>query len=406
MGSKRTIKTGRIDSLGREIKVSGNTNDHPTHDHVTINELRDDFNSTCEVGKTYSSDLFDPELLEHHVKNGDVIKQSSGDGYSIYNYSQSTVYERKWDEVTLQTRGLILDDETGEVMARPFAKFFNHNQVEVADIPLDAEVEITDKMDGSLIIPFRDRDGNMRTCTKGSFHSDQAQYMHNVLLDNNIEEMPEHITPLFEGIYPENRIVLDYGDTIDAFLLGGVNKKTGKVISVNDKVFDFYEGGKTHTFDGTSLEDAFRMKPRDNAEGVIVRDINTDNMMKIKQDDYIAIHRIVTNITVQKVNKALAEGTFDHMLDTIPDEFYDVVHKYADQNKALYDEVIKELDMNKDFVYSHVDNPEDRKEIAVFINKNETIPNNIKGKLMNYMFNGANNPKFQRSIYRDIKKHL
>ena len=42
----------------------------------------------------------------------------------IYNYSPKVQYEKLWNEVTLKTRGLILDAQMNFV-ARPFGKFFN-----------------------------------------------------------------------------------------------------------------------------------------------------------------------------------------------------------------------------------------------------------------------------------------
>lgn len=44
---------------------------------------------------------------------------------TIWNYTEKVQYEKLWDEVTLACRGLVTMDETGEVVARPFKKFFN-----------------------------------------------------------------------------------------------------------------------------------------------------------------------------------------------------------------------------------------------------------------------------------------
>lgn len=49
--------------------------------------------------------------LEAAVENGDVTKRSHPDlPLFIYNYSPEVQYSKKWNSVTLNCRGLILDD--------------------------------------------------------------------------------------------------------------------------------------------------------------------------------------------------------------------------------------------------------------------------------------------------------
>ena len=65
------------------------------------------------------------DILEKYVAEGWLISQVHPTiPLTIYNYSQATQYEAHWDEVTLQCRGLVVDD-MGTIVARPFKKFFN-----------------------------------------------------------------------------------------------------------------------------------------------------------------------------------------------------------------------------------------------------------------------------------------
>lgn len=41
----------------------------------------------------------------------------------IYNYSPTVQYDKLWNEITIQTRGLILDNDMN-IVAKPFKKFF------------------------------------------------------------------------------------------------------------------------------------------------------------------------------------------------------------------------------------------------------------------------------------------
>jgi len=62
--------------------------------------------------------------LQEYEKEGWLISQSHPTlPLTIWNYSRTTQFEGKWDEITIMCRGLVTDDETGEVVARPFKKF-------------------------------------------------------------------------------------------------------------------------------------------------------------------------------------------------------------------------------------------------------------------------------------------
>ena len=65
------------------------------------------------------------EVLNRYHEEGLVYKQVHPTlPLTIWNYSEKVQYENLWDDVTLQTRGLVTDDK-GNVVARPFKKFFN-----------------------------------------------------------------------------------------------------------------------------------------------------------------------------------------------------------------------------------------------------------------------------------------
>lgn len=71
----------------------------------------------------------DIEKIDSLIKDGYIIKGEHPSGeLFIYNYSQKTVYENYWTDYTLQCRGLIADKE-GNIVARPFPKFFNLEQM-------------------------------------------------------------------------------------------------------------------------------------------------------------------------------------------------------------------------------------------------------------------------------------
>ena len=71
------------------------------------------------------------DILNQYVNEGWVVVNDHPSlPLSIYNYSRKTQYDGKWDDVTLQCRGLIVDKSTGKILVRPFKKFFNYEELE------------------------------------------------------------------------------------------------------------------------------------------------------------------------------------------------------------------------------------------------------------------------------------
>jgi len=62
---------------------------------------------------------------------------------TIWNYTPEVQYGEKWDEVTLACRGLVTDNE-GNIVARPFKKFFN---IEENKHTPTQDFEVFEKMD-------------------------------------------------------------------------------------------------------------------------------------------------------------------------------------------------------------------------------------------------------------------
>lgn len=250
---------------------------------------------------------------------------------AILNYTEACVYDRAWTTTTLACRGLIYRTDTGEVIARPFAKFFNYGQTEAPSLDLAEPAVVTDKADGSLGILYPLPSGGWAIATRGSFTSDQAAHATTVLAEEYADFKPEPgTTVLFEIVYPDNRIVLDYGQLDDLLLLGAVDIATGRVHDI-DEVED-WPGSSVTTFPAATLADALAMEPRPNAEGVVVRMRRSGAMVKLKQDDYVALHRIVTGLTARVVWQHLIDGKpLNDLITPLPDEFHEWVRDTANQ---------------------------------------------------------------------------
>jgi RNA ligase len=220
---------------------------------------------------------------------------------TIHNYTERAVFEREWNAATRACRGLVVDDD-GLVRARPWRKFFNHREPGAPEPGPDEPVVVTDKIDGSLGVVFPSGDG-WAVATRGSFVSDQAVHA-TALWEREYAPRftpPAGVTVLVEIVHPANRIVLDYGDRDELVLLGGVDVTTGRSVEVTG-----WPGPVTQRFPYPTFADALAAPPRPGAEGLVLYVPRLDERIKLKQADYVTLHRLIFGLTTRRVWERLA----------------------------------------------------------------------------------------------------
>lgn len=192
------------------------------------------------------------------------------------------------------------------------------------------EFEVFEKMDGSLGIVFK-YNGEVIYATRGSFTSGQAMWMANYGKEYNFQDiLVEGHTYLFEIIYPENRIVVDYGNQERLVLLGIIKTDNGEEIPYDDIVvapWDIVE-----KYNGIRDYSELKGKIEQNHEGFVIRFSNGDRM-KIKGEEYLRLHKVMTEVSTTSVWDVLSSGgSMDELLKNVPDEFY---RKIRDYEKTL-----------------------------------------------------------------------
>jgi RNA ligase len=283
------------------------------------------------VGTTLLTDILDADLLTAMVADGYVRVQRHPDlPLAIYGYTEKAQYEQVWNAVTLTCRGLVAQIATGVVLARPFAKFFNHGQPGASAFDLDEPVVVTDKADGSLGVLYPLPSGGWAVATRGSFASEQARHATEVWRARYADRFtpPPGLTLLFEIVYPGNRIVVDYGDLDDLILLGAVDVATGRFhgpAAVAD-----WPGPVVETFGYATFAEALAAPPRMGCEGLVVHSPATDDRLKIKYDEYVRLHRLVTGLNARVVWEHLVAGReLAELIEPLPDEFHPWVRGVA-----------------------------------------------------------------------------
>ena len=283
----------------------------------------------------------------------------------IYNYTPKAQFDQLWNEETMMCRGLITDQD-GEILYRPFKKFFNLEEHLGNKRPLpECGFSIYPKFDGSLGILYK-VNGKCAIATRGSFTSEQALHATETLHRRypHIDTVPS-TTVLFEIIYPENRIVVDYKSMDDLVFLAAIDNETGKQVPTPESLCGNF--GCPCALRLTDLEKqpllGLTELEKDNEEGYVI--VFDDGLrLKIKFAEYKRLHRLVTGVNAKTIWELLKSGkNVKEILDRVPDEFYDWVKKVKcyleDQYKAIESEC--KIDMK---MITSKNCPQSRREYA------------------------------------------
>ncbi len=316
-------------------------------------------------------DLFDSADLAAALSAGYVRVQTHPTlPLVIHNYTELSQFDRYWTPVTTQCRGLIAHAETGEVLARPFPKVHNHTEPEAPTFGLDEPVSVADKVDGSLGIGYPNTEArDYLIATRGSFASDQAIHAIEVWRTRYAATVvvPPGITPLWEIIYPGNRIVVDYGGLDDLVLLGGVHIESGEFVAPTQlgKAMG-WPGPTVETFPYERFADVLAAEPRVGKEGFVVRSLVTGRSAKYKYEEYVRLHRIVTGLNARGVWELIGSGkTAADICTDLPDEFHGWVQEVADELHRAANNIVEHAACAYDEIRGNPPAEFERKDFAM-----------------------------------------
>ena len=309
-----------------------------------------------------------------YVKEGYLTGKVHG-GLTLYNYTTKTVLEANWNHHTMTARGLILDGE-GNVVARPWPKFFSLNErpeTNISRLP-DEVPELAEKLDGSMVVAFWNPETNRwQACTRGSWDNVQGQYG-NKWLEANGEKLDKNFTYMFELVAPWNRIVVFYPKD-EMIMTGMINTLSSEDYSyARVREYGSKVGLKTVNWEVRPPTDIDLDNPNIlNQEGYVARYSNGFRV-KLKYGQYLMLHRIMTTWSLKGMWEALSQGkTVD--LTGLPDEFKD----WFDTNKTQMQDEVRAIEAKAKYIYGKRptpvtdSKPQIRKEMAAFFGGHSDI---------------------------------
>lgn len=268
------------------------------------------------------------------------------DSFDAYNKAPEAL---SWNLPYMKDfRGLVVNMDTFEILARPYSKFFNLNENALAAWPESYEkVEVLEKLDGSLVIYSNPSSHGEIFASSGSTNGEHATRFKE-WFDKNLKNYQRKIlreygqtwTLNFEYTSPENRIVVAY-DEEQMTLHGARDTKTGEDVS-----FEFL--AKMAEEIGVPLVKKYALETQadinqwlsDNRtadlEGLVLMFTYADGSvtrLKVKTEQYREVHfelskmgalfrdidnTLLTNAARLKIVQAFNEGDLDDFVAGIP----------------------------------------------------------------------------------------
>lgn len=274
----------------------------------------------------------------------------------IYTYGRETVHDSAWDAVTMKCRGIIVNRDSEEIVARPFEKFFNFGSTEVPGLTsedvetMDEQPVIWEKVDGFLCTLYR-WEGKNYVASKGSFTSPHAKWATHWIQNSAWKDwdLTTH-TAIFEGICSSLRIVVDYGKREEMVLLAIIDNETGEEFLAEElQLVGKGLNTKTPMLHAINWQEAYQNSYDEtltNVEGYVLTWYKNDRppfRLKMKFADYLRLHRMVTGVSPKRVLEVLQNGWTTEM-DSLLNESTPWFNKFVARWKRTIEGEYKRLD--------------------------------------------------------------
>jgi len=266
-----------------------------------------------------------------HIEDRDEFVVAEREGYTVINYvvAMADTFDMidaddLGGAIRRECRGLIFDAD-GNLMSRPFHKFFNVNEREETqthEIDMSQPHVIMEKMDGSMIRPIL-VDGYMRLATKMGVTTVAMQAeawlaAQDPALKAWLRQCVEDcVTPIFEWISPFNQIVLAYEEA-DLVYLGTRDNATGGYVM--DKSCPFTAVPQYGRVTGNLGSYIDRQREAEGREGDIIR-FADGHMLKVKNDWYVRIHKTIDRVKFDRnIVDLIINEDVDDVIPMLPQE--------------------------------------------------------------------------------------
>lgn len=309
------------------------------------------------------------------VDNKTEIVHIVKDGYQILDYVLQTSETFKSSDPGFkwvrECRGIMFD-MNGKVISRPFHKFKNLNEseeVSANNLNFSDSFEIMDKLDGSMVRPFPiEVDGKTyirwatrKGITEVSQHAEVFVAKNPNYLQFAEAMIKEGLTPIFEFISPVRGVVKYNSDNMTLLAIRSIH--SGTYVEDKEKYTRKYDIPVVDIF--STPEDIIswidRTRQENGKEGYVFQFRPSGEMIKVKNDWYVALHKIKSEIENEhEIIAKILNGTLDDIkaaldsersrVETVENEFWRAIdHKTKFLQEKFHGIRVLSFDDRKNF---------------------------------------------------------
>jgi T4 RnlA family RNA ligase len=283
-----------------------------------------------------------------------------------------------------ECRSVVIDVELEIIVLSPFKKFKNLNEGAENQLEIIAEkienaklVEITNKLDGSMqSARFVPEYGRIIMSGSQAIDREQSWRLQDgfarLLADKDytqmLEENPQN-TFIFEYITLQDAHVVVYREGQEGLYLVGVRDVyTGRQASYKEvrETAQKYGVKCTEVFDKTFAEvmEDVKTKKSNEMEGYV---LNIDgHLLKVKVDDYINIHKILSKISsINLIIKHIADDSYDDLIAKVPTAYQSRIDNVA---QVIFD-YLQDIDKRVNECFAKCPK-ESRKDFMLYVEQN------------------------------------
>lgn len=285
--------------------------------------------------------MYDLKLLDDYVERG-LLRKMEDEDLVQYSYSERTNNDGLWDEITMFNRGNIYEKKTGNLIAKAMPKFMNLGQLsqeKQKELSLKPKFNLTEKMDGCLGIIYKYK-GEIRCNSRGGFD--------NYVTDKIKELLPKYVAKNMilnhnclnvEVISPQTKIICDYGDTEELYLITAFYDRPNWVEHTYEESCMIAQVMQMPIVKEYHMSWEPLIKWQQEAdwkhEGFVVRFPNNERV-KIKSKDYLDVAKFRAGLSKRSIwrymKNDLEQGTNqlqEYLNMGIPDEFSNIAKSYV-----------------------------------------------------------------------------
>lgn len=177
-GHLKVLQLSKNDSP-KLVKIKNNVYGNPND----VNEFRE-----CRAIKVPNVSLVD------ELRNSRYVKETVlNDHISSFNFTRNAFYNKKWNDITTKARGLFIDVNKNEVVARGYNKFFNVGEKRETEITTlatkfkDKKITCYHKYNGFLGIMSM-IDGELFLSSKSTNKNDFSDWFRKIYENSNIDK--------------------------------------------------------------------------------------------------------------------------------------------------------------------------------------------------------------------------